>query len=101
MPTVYNRKHADVPDDSVYVGRGSKWGNPFRIGPDGNRESVIKKYENWLAYQDNLLNSLNELRGRNLVCYCAPLQCHGDVLIRIANATDYEFAWWISMRRKD
>jgi Domain of unknown function (DUF4326) len=40
-----------VPAGAVYIGRGSKWGNPFRIGPDGDRVAVIAQYERWLAHQ--------------------------------------------------
>ncbi|WP_054313315.1 DUF4326 domain-containing protein [Mesorhizobium sp. 1M-11] len=69
----------------VYIGRPSKWGNPFVIGRDGSREEVIAKYRAWLTSQPELLDALDELRGRDLVCWCAPLACHGDVLIELAN----------------
>ncbi|MGB3388463.1 MAG: DUF4326 domain-containing protein [Pseudaminobacter sp.] len=69
----------------VYIGRPSKWGNPFVIGRDGSREEVIEKYRAWLASQPELLDALDELRGRDLVCWCAPQGCHGDVLIELAN----------------
>ncbi|MGP8124037.1 MAG: DUF4326 domain-containing protein, partial [Xanthobacteraceae bacterium] len=87
MCRVLNKHHAGVPAGAVYIGRGSKWGNPFRIGPDGDRAAVIAKHERWLADQHNLLRALDELRGRDLVCFCAPLPCHGDLLRRLANAT--------------
>ena len=45
MCRVLNKHHAGVPAGAVYIGRGSKWGNPFRIGPDGDRAAVIAKYE--------------------------------------------------------
>ncbi|RWM69206.1 MULTISPECIES: DUF4326 domain-containing protein [Mesorhizobium] len=69
----------------VYIGRPSKWGNPFIIGRDGSREEVIEKYRAWFASQPELLDALDELRGRDLVCWCAPLACHGDVLVEFAN----------------
>ncbi|RUV66725.1 MULTISPECIES: DUF4326 domain-containing protein [unclassified Mesorhizobium] len=69
----------------VYIGRPSKWGNPFVIGRDGSREEAIEKYRAWLASQPELLDALDELRGRDLVCWCAPQGCHGDVLIELAN----------------
>lgn len=65
----------------VYIGRGSKWGNPFKIGVDGNRQEVIKKYTKWIITQPELMSSLNELDGKILGCYCAPKACHGDVLV--------------------
>ncbi|MBS4001977.1 MAG: DUF4326 domain-containing protein [Afipia sp.] len=69
----------------VYIGRPSKWGNPFVIGRDGSRADVIAKYRAWIVAQPELLNALGELRGRDLVCWCAPLACHGDVLRELAN----------------
>lgn len=68
----------------VYIGRPSKWGNPFTIGKDGTREQVIAKYRKWLKTQSHLLASLSELRGKVLGCWCSPLACHGDVLAKLA-----------------
>ena len=68
----------------IYIGRGSKWGNPFIIGRDGDRATVIREYEKWLMTQAELLAALPELRGKTLACFCAPLPCHGDVLARLA-----------------
>lgn len=64
----------------VYIGRGSKWGNPFRIGIDGTRAEVLKKYRNWIVNQSKLMTSLHELEGKVLGCYCKPKACHGDIL---------------------
>jgi hypothetical protein len=69
----------------VYIGRPSKWGNPFIIGRDGTRTEVIRKYENWIKQQPELMNSLSELKGKTLACWCSPAACHGDVLIKLAN----------------
>jgi hypothetical protein len=70
----------------VYIGRGSKWGNPFKIGVDGTREEVIAKYCDYIANRPDLLNSLHELRGKVIGCWCAPQACHGDVLAELADA---------------
>ena len=70
---------------AVYIGRPSVWGNPFVIGKDGTRAEVVTKYERWLLQQPRLMAQLDSLRGRHLICWCAPLQCHGDVLLRLAN----------------
>lgn len=44
MTTVVNKHtHTPTPND-VYIGRGSKWGNPFKIGPHGDREDVVRRY---------------------------------------------------------
>lgn len=68
-----------------YIGRGSKWGNPFRIGKDGTRNEVIKKYREYLLSRQDLLDSLDELKDKKLGCYCKPLACHGDVLVELIN----------------
>jgi hypothetical protein len=95
MCEVLNKRVCGTPAEAVYVGRGSKWGNPFRIGVDGNRAAVIAAYARWLRDQHSLLRALGELRGRDLVCYCAPRACHADLLLRLANGTrDDLVAWW-------
>lgn len=89
-PQVWNKRDPNVPPDAVYVGRPTKWGNPFEIGRDGDRADVIRQYR---AYIDNLrytsdlfVADLDELRGKDLVCWCAPLDCHADILLSLANA---------------
>ena len=95
MCKVLNKHAMGSHADAVYIGRGSKWGNPFRIGIDGDRAAVIAKYECWLRNQHHLLRALDELRGCNLLCFCAPKACHGDLLLRLANASREErIAWW-------
>ncbi len=69
----------------VYIGRPSKWGNPFSIGKDGTREEVIMKYLKWLRNQPDLIASLDELKGKKLGCWCAPKACHGEILAKLAN----------------
>lgn len=85
-PQVYNIKDTTRPKDCVYIGRPSVYGNPFIIGKDGSRLDVIKKYEQYLANNSKLTETIkNNLRGKNLVCFCKPLECHGDILLKIAN----------------
>jgi hypothetical protein len=69
----------------VYIGRPSKWGNPFTIGVHGTREDVIEKYKVFISKNTTLKNSIHELRGKTLGCWCAPNPCHGDVLMELAN----------------
>ncbi len=66
----------------IYIGRGSKWGNPFIMGKDGDREEVIRKYEIYLLDNKDLMNSLHELKDKVLGCWCKPKACHGDILIK-------------------
>jgi len=72
----------------AYIGRGSKWGNRFVIGKDGDRAEVIKKYREWILDNKELLNSLHELKGKVLGCFCKPLACHGDVLAELVNESE-------------
>lgn len=80
--------HCKQEEYDLYIGRPSKWGNPFVIGWDGNREEVIAKYEAWVRQQPDLLSCLYELRGKRLGCYCKPLACHGDVLVKLLDEYD-------------
>ena len=89
MPKVYNIKDNDRPPDVVYVGRPSKWGNPYIIGKDGNRKKVIDKFWRYVLESPTLMKEIKEeLKGKDLVCHCAPLPCHGDVLLEIANRNE-------------
>jgi hypothetical protein len=78
MANVVNVNHGEAYD--IYIGRPSKWGNPFVIGKDGDRTAVIEKYRRFLLGNKTLLAALPELRDKRLGCFCKPLACHGDVL---------------------
>ena len=64
--------------NTVYIGRGSQWGNPFVIGKDGTRNEVCDRYEK------EILPTLNidHLFGKNLMCFCHPSRCHGHSIQR-------------------
>lgn len=89
-----------MPDGAVYVGRPSRWGNPFRAGhawyPTGwnsrgkvpaDAAEAVKFYRQWMS-QSRARNEdlIPMLRGKDLVCWC-PLDqpCHADVLVEWAN----------------
>jgi hypothetical protein len=66
----------------IYIGRPSKWGNPFVIGKDGSRQDVISKYKNMILINPKLLKLIHiELKGKTLGCWCKPNECHGDILV--------------------
>ena len=98
----------EVESCDVYVGRAmyqggwrlpaSKWANPFRVGRDGDRAEVLRKYEAHVRADPGLMAALPELRGRRLGCWCvgprclecggprgrcAHLSCHAEVLVRL------------------
>ena len=87
MPHVLNARKVGTKttDTQIYCGRPSKWGNRFIIGKDGTREEVIEKYMDWFCTQQHLIDSLHELEGKDLICWCAPKGCHCDFLLEIAN----------------
>ena len=67
----------------IYIGRPSKWGNPYMLGRDGTREEVIQKYREWLMQQPDLLSDLLQLKGKTLGCWCKPQACHGDIIVEL------------------
>jgi len=80
----------------VYIGRPSKWGNPFTHIADkktaakyivASREEAVQKYKEWILEGEGqwLLEHLHELEGKTLGCWCAPKLCHGNALIEIIN----------------
>jgi hypothetical protein len=95
-----------MPKGAVYVGRPTKWGNPFEVGKDGDRDRCVELYamlaggrlclSKGAASVDKqkqvfaaMADASQELRGKDLACWC-PLDkwCHADVLLAIANALE-------------
>lgn len=109
MPKRIQRKRAKdwrMPGGAVYVGRPTKWGNPFKVGHRYQEgDSFLRHYghllDGGLVTAENCLTAfeaycqrvaahggdwLKPLRGKDLACWCkdgAP--CHADVLLRLAN----------------
>lgn len=75
----------------TYIGRPSKWGNPYTFKANTIAEFVVPKdevlprYEAWLKQQPELMAALHELKGKTLGCWCKPAACHGDILARLAD----------------
>lgn len=102
MPIRIQRKRTKgwkMPPNTIYVGRPTKWGNPYivgtlqkEIGLPITQKDAVDLYkclfvENAIiGYRSVLITDFSELRGRNLACWC-PLDkpCHADVLLEIAN----------------
>lgn len=87
---VLNKYHhgGKVPPGAINIMRGTRWGNPFEIGRDGDRDEVLRKYKRWLWYQMRNVpgwgEAVRKLHGHDLCCCCAPLPCHGDILLAAA-----------------
>lgn len=96
-PRVHNQLLNTAPPNAVYVGRPSPWGNPFSHLPSrmpgvivvATRREAIERFEQWLdthpAGRKILARAMVELKGKHLVCHCAPAPCHADVLLRRVN----------------
>lgn len=68
------------------IDRTSKWGNPFILGPDGDRNRVCDCFEKHYApNKDSFSQFAHELKGKVLCCHCYPERCHGDSLIALFN----------------
>lgn len=104
-----------MPPNTIYVGRGSKWGNPFKVikkrtggflvkrvgvGRKRRTQKVIERLFGWETYavdcsielyREQIVPhihplSLRELKGKNLACWCSlDVPCHADVLLEVAN----------------
>lgn len=84
----------------VRIDRGTPWGNPFELGSDGDRATVIRLHLDWVATGEAPISTvkgtwnpawvrehLPELRGKRLGCWCAPQRCHGETLSALAAET--------------
>jgi hypothetical protein len=90
-----------MPPNTIKVDRSTAWGNPFVIGKDGDREACVVRYRELLrgrvagapdaiatlqARREYTIAHIDELRGKNLACWCRTGQpCHADVLLEMAN----------------
>jgi hypothetical protein len=80
-----------LPKNTVYVGRPTRWGNPFPITPECDRETAIASYRAWLldparTEGPTIAEIQRDLRGRDLACWCRLDEpCHADILLEIAN----------------
>jgi NTP pyrophosphatase (non-canonical NTP hydrolase) len=99
MPQRIQRKRTKgwrMPNGAIYVGRGTQWGNPFRVDPLGidplTREQAIARYRYEIVQMNGGVVGFNrfwvqqKLRGKDLACWCPLAQpCHADVLLELAS----------------
>ena len=76
--------HCKVEPFDVLVDRTTKWGNPFVMMTEEEREQVLALHEAWIV-KARVFADIEELRGKTLGCWCAPRACHADALLRHAN----------------
>jgi hypothetical protein len=101
MVNVVNKHNHVSSNDDVYIGRGSILGNPYSHLENTkaefkviNRKTAIDSYNVYIKQKinnkdKNILNELNKIYVKamqgnvNLVCYCKPLPCHGNIIKKI------------------
>lgn len=79
---------ADAEGYLARIDRQSEWGNPFELGKDGDRATVIESYRIYFERKLSLHKRLGELRGKVLACWCCPEACHGEVLMEELRRAD-------------
>lgn len=91
--------HCRWDEYDVLIDRRTKWGNPFIVGLDGNRDDVCNKHESWLQQWIEhkkeiiirgcsnkwVVEHLSELKDKRIACWCTPRRCHGDYLAELVN----------------
>lgn len=88
MPMVYNKRYK-YPATAKRVDRSTPFGNPFVMGTHGTRDEVCDKFEQWVQKPEQAelrAKAKTELKGFDLVCWCAPLRCHATTWLCIANS---------------
>ena len=84
------RDHYDIYIGRAGHGHDGYFGNPFLIGVDGGRTSVLRQYcayfDERIATDAEFRRRVLELRGKVLGCFCKPSDCHGDVIASWVNA---------------
>lgn len=91
MPTINLRgRRTGLPEGVVRIDRKTRWGNPFPMRSQSaeERDRVIEAYRKALWADIRVgrvgIPDLASLNGKPLACWCAPLPCHGDVLLAAA-----------------
>ena len=88
--TVHCKRISRKDKNYVYLGRPSKFGNPFHIGKDGPRAVVIKKYLKWLIRRIEAgyitIHDFKQLVGKKCGCWCHPKPCHVDIVVLLTNS---------------
>ena len=86
---ILNRRNYGASDPAWYsnavpITRKTPFGNPFEIGKHGDRAEVIEKFRHYFYHRiktdEQFKKDVLQLRGKHLLCWCAPLPCHGEVI---------------------
>lgn len=89
---VVNKYHSNRPGVSIM--RGTPWGNPYKIGIDGDRDEVLRKFCKRLLRNPLLIEkAVKVLSHQVLICCCKPQDCHGDIWARLVNGDCWLSIW--------
>jgi hypothetical protein len=70
---------------AVRVDRGTRYGNPFVLGEDGDRDEVCDAYRlHYLPHKPSIAERAGDLVGKVLICHCYPERCHAEYLVKLA-----------------
>lgn len=90
----YGRSPKNLPEGSVYCGRPSPWGNPFKMAGPGGRAACCERFEDWLFERSSVVSAARRLlRGYDLACWCVPARCHCESLLLVANSDALPKLW--------
>jgi len=90
-PRVLNAHIDTIPDDAIWVDRNTKYGNPFKLGINGDVAEVTALYIDYLTNNPDLIADIRQnLKGKSQACWCRPSACHAELLLKLANDPDFE-----------
>lgn len=87
-PRLLNKRTDRIGPDAVYIGRPSRYGNPFIMKQEKDRDRACDFFEEWIMKDEQkyLRDEIKQkLKGKDLFCFCSPKRCHGETVMRIAN----------------
>ena len=81
-----------MPENCIYIGRPSKWGNPYKRNMSGGPKDIIRAYRWWLEQKlKENPHFLDELKGKDICCWCRLDQkCHGDIILEFLNKDNHK-----------
>lgn len=91
MAIIYNSRNRNAPPGAVLVDRRTPWGNPFVMMDESDRDKVCDQFAEYAKRRlEREPNWLEPLRGKDLICWCAPKRCHASTLIALASQGEEE-----------
>jgi hypothetical protein len=90
---IKRKRGQKLPEGTVYIGRPTKWGNPYKVGKNRTAKEAVNLYIDYL--EKPIHKDFPELKGKDLACWCGEwepgepeIDCHGVVLMKMANGLE-------------